>query len=132
MRADAALGQTPLFYRRKLARPSEQARSALDAETLEVVADRGYYAGEEILACEDAGIPSQPRLPRIIGVEGLNLGDRGFDRLKKLFGKVGTEFGHFHHVGNVTRVRRLGGAPVPALEGRRARRPRSISWPGRG
>ena len=35
---------------------AEQARSALDAETLEVVADRGYYAGEEILACEEAGI----------------------------------------------------------------------------
>jgi hypothetical protein len=49
-------GRPPLFYRRKLARPSEQARSALDAETPEVVADRGYYAGEEILACEDASI----------------------------------------------------------------------------
>ena len=35
---------------------AEQARSALDAETLEVVADRGNYAGEEILACEEAGI----------------------------------------------------------------------------
>src|SRR2546421_3844436 len=35
---------------------AEQARSALDDETLEVVADRGYYAGEEILACEEAGI----------------------------------------------------------------------------
>jgi len=26
---------------------AEQARSALDAGTIEVVADRGYYAGEE-------------------------------------------------------------------------------------
>jgi FtsZ-binding cell division protein ZapB len=42
--------------RSQLSHMVEQARSALDAETLEVVADRGYYAGEEILACEDAGI----------------------------------------------------------------------------
>src|SRR5437762_3146627 len=38
--------------RSQLSHMAEQARSALDAETLEVVADRGYYAGEEILACE--------------------------------------------------------------------------------
>jgi transposase len=42
--------------RSQLSHMVEQARSALDAETLEVVADRGYYAGEEILACEEAGI----------------------------------------------------------------------------
>jgi hypothetical protein len=35
---------------------AKQARSALDVETLEVVPDRGYYAGEEILACEEANI----------------------------------------------------------------------------
>src|ERR1700731_3998307 len=42
--------------RSQLSHMAEQARSALDAEALEVVADRGYYAGEEILACEEAGI----------------------------------------------------------------------------
>ena len=42
--------------RSQLSHMAEQARSALDAETLEVVADRGYYAGEEILACEEASI----------------------------------------------------------------------------
>src|SRR3984893_1382517 len=42
--------------RSQLSHMAEHARSALDAETLEVVADRGYYAGEEILDCEDAGI----------------------------------------------------------------------------
>jgi hypothetical protein len=35
---------------------AEQARTAIGSETIEVVADRGYYAGEEILACEEAGI----------------------------------------------------------------------------
>jgi hypothetical protein len=42
--------------RSQLSHMAEQARSELDAEILEVVADRGYYAGEEILACEEAGI----------------------------------------------------------------------------
>jgi hypothetical protein len=35
---------------------SEQARDALGSETLDVVADRGYYEGEEIKSCEEAGI----------------------------------------------------------------------------
>jgi transposase len=42
--------------RSQLSRMAEQARSALNAETLDVVADRGYYDSEEILACEKAGI----------------------------------------------------------------------------
>src|ERR1700674_1629558 len=42
--------------RSQLSRMAEQARSALNAETLDVVADRGYYASEEILTCEEAGI----------------------------------------------------------------------------
>ena len=35
---------------------AEQARTAIGSETIEVVTDRGYYAGEEIMACEEAGI----------------------------------------------------------------------------
>ena len=35
---------------------SEQARDALGSEMLDVVADRGYYEGEEIKSCEEAGI----------------------------------------------------------------------------
>src|SRR3979411_2179657 len=42
--------------RGQLSRMSEQARSAIGSETIEVVADRGYFSGEEILACEEAGI----------------------------------------------------------------------------
>jgi len=33
-----------------------QARDALDARTIEVLADKGYFNGVEIAACEDAGI----------------------------------------------------------------------------
>ncbi len=35
---------------------AEQARDALQAEIIEVVADKGYFNGEEIAACEKAGI----------------------------------------------------------------------------
>ena len=35
---------------------AEQARTEMGVETLDVVADRGYYASEEIRACEEAGI----------------------------------------------------------------------------
>jgi Transposase DDE domain len=42
--------------RSQLSNMAEQARTEIGAETLEVVADRGYYEGEEILACETAGI----------------------------------------------------------------------------
>ena len=35
---------------------SKQAREALDAKTIEVVADKGYFNNDEIAACEDAGV----------------------------------------------------------------------------
>ena len=35
---------------------AEQARTEMGVETLDAVADRGYYASEEIRACEEAGI----------------------------------------------------------------------------
>jgi transposase len=35
---------------------AEQARDALEAQTIEAFADRGYFKSEEIAACEDAGI----------------------------------------------------------------------------
>jgi transposase len=42
--------------RSQLARVAKDAKAILEAETLDVVADRGYFNGEEILACEQAGI----------------------------------------------------------------------------
>ena len=42
--------------RAALATMAEQARDATGKEDLDVVADRGYFSGEEILACEQAGI----------------------------------------------------------------------------
>jgi len=42
--------------RHQLAGMAAQAREAIGSETLDVVADRGYYEGEEIRTCEEAGI----------------------------------------------------------------------------
>src|SRR6202051_3654082 len=39
-----------------LANMANQAKAALEAENLEAFADRGYFKGEEILACDKAGI----------------------------------------------------------------------------
>jgi transposase len=42
--------------RSQLAHVAEAAKAALQVEKLEAVADRGYFNGEEILACDRAGI----------------------------------------------------------------------------
>src|SRR5260221_14787207 len=42
--------------RSQLSRMTEQARGAIGSETIEAVADRGYYSGEEIVGCEKTGI----------------------------------------------------------------------------
>ena len=42
--------------RSQLASVAKDAKAALHTEKLEAVADRGYFNGEEILACEQAGI----------------------------------------------------------------------------
>lgn len=42
--------------REHLATMAQQAQTAMQASDLTVVADRGYYKGEEILACEQRGI----------------------------------------------------------------------------
>ena len=48
--------------RRQLSRMAKQARDASGVSDLNVVADRGYFKGEEILACHEAGIT--PYLPK--------------------------------------------------------------------
>jgi len=42
--------------RRQLSKMSKQARKVMEVDTLTVVADRGYYNGEELLSCDEAGI----------------------------------------------------------------------------
>ena len=59
--------------RSQLSRMSEQARAAIGSEAIEAVADRGYYSGEEIVACEQAGVTVY--LPKPI-TSGLNVKGR--------------------------------------------------------
>ena len=47
-----------------LANMANQAKVALEAENLEAFADRGYFKGEEILACDEAGITVTLPKPR--------------------------------------------------------------------
>ena len=49
--------------RSQLASMADQAKTALDAKTLTVVADPGYYKGEEIVACQKKGI--QPLVKKV-------------------------------------------------------------------
>ena len=42
--------------RAQLARVAKETKATLQTDTLEAVADRGYFSGEEILACDEAGI----------------------------------------------------------------------------
>ena len=55
--------------RDKLSGMAEQARAALGSKTLEAVADRGYYSGEEIKACADAGITVTLPKPQTSGAK---------------------------------------------------------------
>jgi len=48
--------------RSQLANMALKAKTAMDAEDLSVLADRGYFSGEEILACEQAG--ATPYVPK--------------------------------------------------------------------
>ena len=50
--------------RQQLSAMASKAKGALAVETLDVLADRGYFSGEEILACEALGVT--PYVPRLL------------------------------------------------------------------
>ncbi len=55
--------------RAQLANVATQAKDILGVDKLEAVADRGYYSGEEILACHNAGIAVTLPKPMTSGIE---------------------------------------------------------------
>ena len=55
--------------RAQLAKMAEQTKAALETDTLDVVADRGYFKGEKILACEEAGITVTLPKPLTSGIK---------------------------------------------------------------
>ena len=55
--------------RAQLANMGKQAKAVLGVDKLEAVADRGYYTGEELKACDDAGIAVTLPKPMTSGME---------------------------------------------------------------
>jgi hypothetical protein len=55
--------------RHQLSNMAEQARTEMGVETLDAVADRGYYEGEEIKACEESGITVTLPKPQTSGAK---------------------------------------------------------------
>ena len=53
------------YDRTQLSPMSKQAKEAIGVDQLDVVADRGYYKGEEILACDKAGITTYLPKPQV-------------------------------------------------------------------
>ncbi|MEE8577353.1 MAG: IS1182 family transposase [candidate division Zixibacteria bacterium] len=53
--------------RTQLANMAQQAKAMIETEELEMVADRGYFKGEEILACDKAGITTYLPKPQTSG-----------------------------------------------------------------
>ncbi len=53
--------------RTQLAKMAKQAKAAVATDALTVVADRGYFKGEEIVACDEAGITTYLPRPQTSG-----------------------------------------------------------------
>jgi hypothetical protein len=68
--------------RSQLARMAKQAKAVLGHDTLAVVADRGYYSGREIRACEQAGIDAYLPKPNTSGNKAKGQFDRSEFRYK--------------------------------------------------
>ncbi len=65
--------------RDQLSSMAKQARTAMGREDLTVVADRGYFKGEEILACDEAGITTFLPKPQTSGSQAAGrFGKRDF------------------------------------------------------
>ncbi len=62
--------------RSQLARMAKHAKEALEVETLDVIADRGYYDGNEIRECERAGINASLPKPKTSSNKAKGLFDR--------------------------------------------------------
>jgi transposase len=62
--------------RSQLANVAKQAKAVLDRDILDVVADRGYYNGDKIRACEQAGIDTYLPKPKTSGNKAKGQFDR--------------------------------------------------------
>ncbi|WP_137009962.1 IS1182 family transposase [Aquitalea aquatilis] len=74
--------------RSQLAKMAIQAQSALDTTDLQVIADRGYFKGEEIQKCEEAGITALVSKPMTSGAKA----EGRFDKEDFVFDPVAGEY----------------------------------------
>ncbi|HEX7909875.1 MAG TPA: IS1182 family transposase [Paraburkholderia sp.] len=74
--------------RRQLANMARQAKDAMEASGLQVIADRGYFNGDEILACEQAGIMPFVSKPMTSGAKA----DGRFDKEDFVFDHASGEY----------------------------------------
>src|SRR2546430_1587854 len=101
--------------RAQLANIASQAKEVLGVDELEAVADRGYYSGEEILACDKAGIAITRTKPMTSGIEArgrfgkLKMRMRATHFLMKCLPKVATEMALHVLAYNLTRVMNIMG-----------------------
>ena len=81
------------YHRSQLADTALQAKAASGDEDLTVLADRGYFSGAEILACEQAGVtPYVPRpLTSSAKAEG-RFGKQDFVYVAGKFNRVASDF----------------------------------------
>jgi transposase len=63
--------------RSQLTNMATQAKLAMEASDLQVIADRGYFNGDEILACEQAGITAFVSKPMTSGAKADGRFDKG-------------------------------------------------------
>lgn len=74
--------------RSQLANMAKQARVAMGTSELDVVADRGYFSGNEILACDEAGIT--PYVPKT--VNSTAKADGRFDKADFIYDPKNNEY----------------------------------------
>jgi len=74
--------------RRQLAKMAQQAQAAMDTAELQAIADRGYFNGDEILACEDAGITPFVSKPMTSGAKA----EGRFDKKDFVFDPASGEY----------------------------------------
>jgi transposase len=74
--------------RDQLSSMAKQAREAMASETLSVVADRGYFKSEQILACHDAGISAYVPKPMTSGAKA----DGRFNNDAFIYDRVKNEY----------------------------------------
>jgi hypothetical protein len=97
------------YDRDALSMMAHKARDAMAADTIEAIADKGYYKGEEIVACEQAGIAvtvSKPHTSNAAAVGRFDKADFVYDADKDAYECPAGPVKHRCTTGKERRVKR--------------------------